>query len=111
MKNILQIKEHDVYVKDYKNVYHLFQDDFIRSNPITKYRGQKKFLEAKFEAGDLTEEELIKLKKQIKTNRNDEDLFRLNYTTKKKVQKKIEIEKYKQMQIKKIKSIKGEKEI
>jgi hypothetical protein len=91
MKNLLDIEEEDVVKTTYQSVYFKFEDDYLRSNPLTKQKGQEKFLEAKYKAKDLTEEEFMKMLKEIKNNVNMEDMYRLNYTSKKVKKNTIEL--------------------
>jgi hypothetical protein len=93
MVNYLEIKEEDIVLESFKQVYYNFEDDYLRSNPLTKQKGMEKFLEAKRDAGDITEEEFNKLRNDIQTNGNNEEMFKLNYSSKKGV--KNNLEKYK----------------
>ena len=82
MTNYLEMKEEDIVTKTYESVFYTFEDDYLRSNPITRPKGMEKFLEAKFKAGDLTEEEFHRLRKDIQNNANNEEMFKLNYSSK-----------------------------
>jgi len=91
MKNLLDIEEQDVVKTTYWSVYYKFDDDYLRSNPLTKQKGQEKFLEAKYKAKDLTEEEFRRMLNEIKRNVNMEEMFRLNYSSKKVKKNTIEL--------------------
>ena len=95
MRSYLELDEEDIVLREYRKVYHTFEDDYMRSNPITKSKGQEKFLESKFECGEITEEEYLKLKEEIKSIVNSEEFLKLNYTTKKAMRKNTVAANYK----------------
>jgi len=83
MTNHLDIKEEEVITETYQELYHTFDEDYLRANPVRKLEGQIRFLEAKCKCGDITEEELAKIKQEIEDKgSNNEAMYKLNYTSK-----------------------------
>ena len=41
MRSYLELDEEDIVLREYRKVYHTFEDDYMRSNPITKSKDKK----------------------------------------------------------------------